>query len=343
MRTLSFIFCLLALPTLYAGDAQAQDFYKGKTITFLVGSGAGGGYDVYARVYAQNVVKHIAGHPLIIIKNMPAAAGLAAASALYTLPEKDGLTIAALPNGAAMDALFGNAGARFDSLRFNWIGSIGKLQNICATWHLSSIKTIEQAQEREVIVAGAGATSNTAIVPKILNELIGTKFKVIVGYDPTGGLNKALEGGEAEGICGLSWSTLKASRPDWIRDKMLNVIVQMGLQKLPDLPDVPSVMDMVRDDEARKVLELILIRQEMGRPIATNPDVPFDRVAILRKAFNETMDDADFRADSARLGLEIDPLTGKDIQDLLEKAYAAPKPIIARAAHLVDPTLQDAK
>jgi tripartite-type tricarboxylate transporter receptor subunit TctC len=337
MRALSFIYSLVLACAVHAGHAQAQDFYKGKTITFLVGSGAGGGYDVYARVYAQHVVAHMPGQPVIIIKNMPAAAGLAAASALYTAPEKDGLTIAALPNGAAMDALFGNPGARFDSLRFNWIGSIGKLQNVCATWHLSPIKTIAQAQSTEVIVAGAGATSNTAIVPKIINELIGTKFKVIVGYDPTGGLNKALEGGEAEGICGLSWSTMKASRPDWIRDKMLNVIVQMGMQKLPDLPDVPSVLDLVHDDEARNVLELILIRQEMGRPIATSPDVPKERVNLLRQAFDATMKDANFRADSERLGLEIDPLSGHEIEALLHKAYAAPEKIIARAAALVDP------
>ena len=182
------------------------------------------------------------------------------------------------------DPLAGNAQARFDSLKMNWLGSIGKLQNVCATWHTSTVKTIKAAQERETIVAGAGATSNSALMPRIINELIGTRFKVIAGYDPTSGLNLALERGEAEGICGLSWSTIKASRPHWIKDRLLNVIVQVGVEKLPDLPDVPGALDLVRDPAKRQVLELILIRQEIGRPIVLPPGVPADRVAALRRA-----------------------------------------------------------
>src|SRR5262249_7915364 len=195
--------------------------------------------------------RHFRGNPAIIAKNMRAAAGLAAASTLYTTADKDGSTIAAFTNGAAMEPLFGNTSARYDAQKFNWLGSIGKLQNVCATWHQSPVKTIDAARAREVIVAAAGATSNTAIVPKALNALIGTKFKVIAGYDTGAGLTLSIERGEAEGICGLSWSTIKASRPHWIRDKLLNIIVQMGLQKLSDLPDVPSALDLVTDPENR--------------------------------------------------------------------------------------------
>jgi tripartite-type tricarboxylate transporter receptor subunit TctC len=304
----------------------------------LVGSAVGGGYDIYGRVFARHMSRHIPGNPTIIVKNMPAAAGLAAASALYATADKDGSVIAAFTNGAAMDPLFGNPGARFDAQKFNWLGSIGKLQNVCATWHESPVKTIEVTRAREVIVAAAGATSNTAIVPKTLNALLGTRFKVIGGYDAGTGLTLAMERGEAEGICGLSWSTIKVSRPHWIRDKLLNVIVQMGLTKLADLPDVPSALDLVTDPENKQVLELILIRQEAGRPFAAPPDVPADRVAALRQAFEATLVDPEFRAEAEKAQLEIEPLTAREIEQFLAKAYASPKPIVQRAGALVEPS-----
>jgi hypothetical protein len=236
-----------------------------------------------------------------------------------------------------MDPLFGNPGARFDARKLGWIGSIGKLQNVCATWHESPIRTVAAAREREVVVAAAGATSNTAIVPRVLNTLLGTRFKIVAGYDPGAGLNLALESREVEGICGLSWSTLKASRPDWIRERKLNVILQMALEKLPELAEVPSALDLVADSAARKVLELILIRQEMGRPLVAPPGVPAERLAALRDAFAATMKDADFRAEAQRLLLEIDPLDGEAIAKLLAGAYAAPRAVVVRAATLVEP------
>jgi tripartite-type tricarboxylate transporter receptor subunit TctC len=314
-----------------------EEFYRSKSITMLVGGGAGGGYDTYARIFARHLAKHIPGNPNIIAKNMPAAAGLAAASTLYTTADKDGATIAAFTNGAAMDPLFGNASARYDAQKFNWLGSIGKLQNVCATWHLSPVKTIAAARTREVIVAAAGATSNTAIVPRALNAVIGTRFKVIAGYDTGAGLTLAVERREAEGICGLSWSTMKASRPQWIRDKLLNVIVQLGLEKLPDLPEVPAALDLVTDPEKKKVLELILIRQETGRPLAAPPGVPADRLAALRTAFDETLKDPEFVAEAERAQMEIDPLSATQIDKLLADAYATPKEIVQQAAELIDP------
>jgi tripartite-type tricarboxylate transporter receptor subunit TctC len=321
----------------HAGAQTVEEFYKSKPITMLVGSAAGGGYDIYGRVLARHMSRHIPGNPGIIVKNMPAAAGLAAASALYATAEKDGSVIAAFTNGAAMDPLFGNPGARFDAQKFNWLGSIGKLQNVCATWHLSPVRTIEAARSREVIVAGAGATSNTAIVPKTLNALIGTKFKLIAGYDAGTGLTLAMERGEAEGVCGLSWSTIKVSRPHWIRDKLLNVIVQMGLNPLPDLPDVPSALDLVTDPEKKDVLTLILIRQEAGRPFAAPPGVPAERIAALRRAFEATLVDPDFRADAEKAQLEIEPLTASEIEQFLAMAYGAPPAIVRKAAALVEP------
>jgi tripartite-type tricarboxylate transporter receptor subunit TctC len=321
------------------GLAQtAEEFYRNRSITMLVASGVGGGYDTYARTFARHAVKHLPAAAAIIAKNMPAASGLAAANSLYNSSDRDGGTIAALTNGAAIEPLFGNPGARYDALRLNWLGSIGKLENVCATWFRSPVRTIEAAREREVTVAAAGATSNTAIVPRVLNALIGTKFKLVAGYDTGSGLTMAIERGETEGICGLSWSTMKASRPHWIRDHKLNVIVQMGLQKLSDLPDVPSALDLLSDPDSKQLLELILIRQEAGRPFAAPPDVPADRLSALRRAFDATMRDPDFLAEARKLQMEVDPLSAIEVERLLAAAYQTPKRIVRRAAELVEPS-----
>jgi tripartite-type tricarboxylate transporter receptor subunit TctC len=337
----AILLCAIAASTLGAASARAQDvFFKGRQITFLVGAGAGGGYDAYYRTFARYFVHHLPGEPTIVPKNMPAASGLAAANALYTSADRDGATIAAFPNNIPMDPLFGNPGARYDAQKLNWLGSIGKLENICATWITSAVKTIAQAREREVIVAAAAATSNSAIMPKVLNALLGTRFKPIIGYDPGSGMTLALESGETEGVCGLSWSTIKAARPHWIKDNKLNVIVQLALATLPELPGVPSALDLVTDPVKKQVLGLILIRQEVGRPVAAPPGVPADRLAALRRAFDATMRDPQFLAEAERLELEIEPLNAAQIDKLLADAYASPKAIVQQAAELIEPAAQ---
>ena len=328
------------LPAASALAQTPEGFFKGRQITFLIGAGAGGGYDAYFRTFARYVVHHIPGNPSIVPKNMPAASGLAAANTLYTSSDRDGATIGAFPNNIPMNTLFGNPGARYDARKLNWLGSIGKLENVCATWITSPIKTIAQAREREVIVAAAAATSNSAIMPKVLNALIGTKFKIVSGYDPGSGMTLALESGETEGVCGLSWSTIKAARPQWIKNDKLNVLVQLGLAKLPELPNVPSGLDLVSDPVKKQVLELILIRQEIGRPLAAPPGVPADRLEVLRQAFDDTMKDPEFLAEAAKLQLEIEPLDAHAIDTLLANAFASPKAIVAQAAELVEPAAQ---
>jgi hypothetical protein len=211
---------------------------------------------------------------------------------------------------------------------------MGKLENICVTWQGSPITRIEQAKTREVPVSASGATGNSAIMPKIVNQFLGTKFKVIGGYTEGSGVTLALERHEVDGVCGLSYSTLKTMRPDWFRDKKLNIILQIGLHKLKDLPNVPSALDLVSDPDSKRVLELILIRQEMGRPFALPPGTPANRAGVLRSAFDATLKDPQFLAEAGKLQLEIDPLTGSEIEGLLKTAYAAPKPIVARAAQL---------
>jgi tripartite-type tricarboxylate transporter receptor subunit TctC len=327
--------CLLAAGwTAHASAQTAQDFYKGKQITMLVASVAGGGYDTYARTLARHMSKHIPGNPVIVPKNLPGAGGLVGASTLYNSASRDGLTFAALTNGIALDPLFKKYPGRFEPLKLTWLGSIGKLMNVCVTWYTSPVKTIQQAQARQVIVSASAATSNSVMMPKIANALLGTKFKVVTGYADTD-VTLAMERGEVEGVCGLAYTTLKATRPEWFRDSKLNILLQIGLTKFRDLPDVPSAFDLVSNPESRKILELILIRQEMGRPFAAPPGVPADRVALLRAAFDATLKDPEFLADARRLQMEIDPLEGTDIEKLLKQAYSAPEAIVAKAAALV--------
>jgi tripartite-type tricarboxylate transporter receptor subunit TctC len=335
MARFAFVLAYFAVLAASAGaGAQPQEFYKGKQISMLVSTAAGGGYDTYARTLARHMAKYIPGNPTIVPKNMPGADGAIAASTLYNNTPSDGLTFAALTNGIAMDPLFGRFVGRFDAQRFSWIGSIGKLMNVCVTWQTSAVKTIEQARQREVIVSASGATSNSVMMPKIANQLLGTKFKVITGYaDPD--VTLAMERGEVEGVCGLAYTTLKATRPQWFRDNKLNILLQIGLTKFPDLPNVPSALDLLSNPADRRVLELILIRQEMGRPFAAPPGVPAERLAILRRAFDATLKDPAFLSDAARLQMEIDPLNGAEIEALLAKAYSSPKDVVAAAAKLV--------
>ncbi len=313
-------------------SAGAAPYYQGKQVVMVVASGAGGGYDTYARALVRYMTKYIPGNPAIVAKNVPGAGGLIAANSLYNATLPDGLTFAALTNGAAMDPLFGETAARFDARKFNWLGSMGKLENICVT-RPGAITSIEQARTREVTVAASGATGNSAIMPKIINRFLHTKFKVIGGYTEGSGVALALERGEVDGVCGMSYSTLKTTHPDWFRDHRVNVILQIGLNKLKELPNVPSVLDLVSGHD-RDVLELILIRQEMGRPFALPPGVSADRIAALRRAFDATLKDPGFTAEAQKLNLELDPLTGEEIAGLLQKAYGAPKAVIAEAAEL---------
>jgi len=315
----------------------ADEFYRGKQITMIIAGGVGGGYDLYARTFARHYGKNILGSPQIIPKNIPAAGGLAGTNAVFTNPEQDGLTIGALTSSITLDPLFGAPGARFDSLQLNWIGSLGKLQNVCITLHTSRIKTVQDLKDNIVVMGGSGATSDSAVMPRVLNALLGTKIRLIPGYDAGAATEMAVERGEIEGICGLGWSTLKAARPDWIRDQKLNVILQMGMKKHQELPNVPMAQDFVVDPVKKRILELILLRQEIGRPFAAPPNIPAERLKALRIGFEKTIGDPNFRKEADQVLMEIDPLNGKEITELLHQAYGAPAHIVKQASELVIP------
>jgi len=296
-----------------------------------VGSGGGGGYDAIARLVARHMTRYLPGNPSFLIKNMPTAAGVAAANFLYNSAPRDGSVILAAQNASLMLPLYDSPVAHFDPRKFEWIGSTDKQQAVCVTWFTSPIKSIEDAKARDVPVAATGISAGPGIYPKILNALFGTRFKIISGYD-TGSMRLALEKGEVEGICGLAWQTYKAVSFDWIENKKLNVIVQMGLTKNRELPDVPLALDLLKNPDDRKVLELIVLVQEFGRPFLAPPGVPADRMALYRRAFEAVLKDPQFQAESAMQRLSIDPLDGRQIEALIARAYAAPKAIRDRAA-----------
>ena len=330
------LFLLACNPVLAQSDDAA--FYKGKQITMIIGGGVGGGFDVYARAAAQFMPKHIAGNPTIVPKNLPAGFGVAAANALSNTVEKDGLTFAAFTQAAAFEPLLGTANAKYEPEKFGWLGSMGKLQNVCTTWHQNDAKTLEDLRRKEVMVGASGATGDTALLPNILNEMLGTRLRVVNGYEPGMGIVMAVERGEIAGVCGLAWSTIKASKPDWVRDKKLNVILQLGLSKVSELPDVPMAIDLVKDPTDKAVLQLILVRQEMGRPFAAPHGILPHRLAILQAAFERTMKDPEFVAYAEKLQLEIDVLTGEEVRKLLVQAYASPPNVVAKARKLLQPS-----
>ena len=317
------------------GDAMAQStapLYGGKQIRMVVASGAGGGYDTYARFLARHLSRHIAGNPGIISQNMPSAAGMAATNWAYSAAApKDGTVILATYNSLLAEPLYGNSAARYDPLKFETVGSISKQQNICATWHTSPIKTIEQAKATEVTVSATGATGDSASLPRILNAVIGTKFKIIIGYGTTE-QRLAVERGEVDGVCGLSYSTLKAASSDWIQNHRINILIQTGAKAQADLAKVPLLIDLVANPEDKKVIELLSFAQEMGRPFVMPPDTPKEMVAVIRRAFDATLKDPLFLADADKALLEVDPVTGEEMEQLLKRAYAAPKSLVRKAA-----------
>jgi tripartite-type tricarboxylate transporter receptor subunit TctC len=325
--------CLFA-SVLWSAGASADsvaDFYKKHDLDMYVGSGAGGGYDVYARLFARDYARFIPGHPNIVVKDMPGAAGLKATNYVYNIAPKDGSSLLATFNTVLMEQLYGDPGVQFDPRKFSWIGSMGKQTGVCITWHTTGVKTLDDARKREVTAGATGGNATPTIFPKILNKYFGTKFKVITGYTTTG-VRLALEKGEVQAICGISYQTHMAVSPQWFEKHEVNVLVQLGLTKNPSLPGVPLAIDMLKDKNSRAVFKLIVSPQEFGRPIVGPPGIPANRLKALRTAFTKTMKDKEFLAHAKKAKLAIEPIYHTEIENILKDAYAAPKSVVAEAA-----------
>lgn len=326
----------IALATLsVAATAHADDFYRGKTLHIVVASDAGGGYDSYARALAQYYHQHIPGEPTVVVQNMAGAGGITATNWAYNVAPKDGTTIVLSQRGVPFFPFFGNAAAKFDPTKFNWIGNMNQEIGALAMWGTSKVKTLDDAR-KQVSVLGASGPNDSQTYPALMNNTLGTQFKIVSGYPSITAVQLAMERGEVDGIS-QSWSSLKVDKADWVQNNKINVMVQIGGQKHPDLQNVPLIMDFVQGDENKAIWRVMLALATLGRPFAAPPDVPADRVAILRKAFDITIKDANFVADMTKSKRELTPVSGEAMQKLIADVAATPKDILGKIDRLTTP------
>src|ERR1700722_10361552 len=324
---------VLALP---ARAQSVADFYRGRTVTISVGLSAGGGYDLHARVLARFFGKHLPGAPAVVVKNAPGAGGLTLVNALYSTLARDGTELATFERGILLEPLLDTAQARFDPLRFSFIGSTDNDTSTCLSWHTSAVKTMEDVMRRELIVGGTGSTAIANTFPRVLNAALGTKFRVIPGYPGANDALLAMERGETQGFCSLGFATLEAIRPGWMRDHKVNIFVQLALKKSSEHPEVPLALDFAKTDADRQAIALIVSPNLFARPFAAPPGVPADRLEALRKAFDETVTDPDYLAEAKARGLHVELVTGAELDDVLRRLYATPKEIVTRVKEAVN-------
>lgn len=315
-------------------DAAAE-FYKGKTIELIVGYGVGGGYDAYGRLVGRHLGNFIPGSPTVVVKNLDGAGGLRLANQLYVSLPQDGTVIGTIGRGVGFEPLFKTAAAKFDGTRFGWIGSANDEVSLCVSVASSGIATFDDLLKKELVISGTGASNESDQFPKVLNATLGTRMKLVSGYPTGNGVNLAFERGETQGRCGWSYSSIKTTHSQWLTYKRLNLLVQISFKKHPELPHVPLVMDLARNEKQRQIYQLIFARQVLGRPFLTTPNVPADRLAALRKAFMDTMNDKTFLADAQRMRAEITPVSGDEVQRIVNQIYAAPPEIAAKAGELM--------
>jgi tripartite-type tricarboxylate transporter receptor subunit TctC len=329
-----FIPSLAVILAAVASPAHAdsvEDFYKGRTITVLIGYSPGGSYDAAGRVLAHYMGRHIPGNPSLVPQNMPGAGTLNLVNYLYNVSPKDGTAFGIFARGMAMEPLIGGTNAKFDATKLTWIGSAANEISLCATYATSPVKSWNDALTKEFTVAGNGSGSDPDVFANVLRNRFGVKDRLISGFPGSAEISLAMERGEVDGRCGWSWSSIKAEKSQWLADHKLNLIVQLALEKAADLPNVPLITELATDDRQRQILKLIFSRQTMGRPFAGPPGVPADRAAALRNAFDLTVQDPEFLAEAEKRGLEINPVSGRDIEKLLAELYQTPRDIVAEA------------
>ncbi len=321
-----------------AGAAYAQsaaEFYRGKTVDMFIGYRTGGGYDIYGRIVARHIGRHIPGQPNVVVKNLDGAGGLRVANHFAQVAPRDGTAIAITGRNAAFEPLFGNKLAQYDGQKFSWLGSANKEVSLCVSMKGSDVLTYDDLLSKELIIAGTGAANETDQIPKVINAVLGTKFKLIPGYPSGNGLTLAMERREVHGRCGWSWSSIKSTHPHWVKSGEFNMLVQVGLEKHPELPNVPLIIDVAKTAEQKEVLRVLFASLVLGRPFFTTPDVPADRLAALRKAFMDTLADPQFLAEADKTQLEVNPVSAEEIERLVAEIYKSPAHIVEQAGELM--------
>jgi tripartite-type tricarboxylate transporter receptor subunit TctC len=312
-------------------QSAAQSFFAGKQITFICGAAVGGGYDALARLVARHLGRLIPGNPTVIVQNMPAAGSLAAANLIANTAPKDGLTFALIQRGMLSTRLINPTSMRFDLAKLNWIGNLSSEVGLAFAWYTSKHKTAQDLFEKELIVGGHTGV-DPELTPRLYNAVLGTKFKIVTGYNGTTDIGLAIERGEVEGIGDWSWSSLKKQKPDWIRDHKITLLLQSALQNDPELPDVPNALTFAKTDQDRKVIELFLTQKKVARPLIAPPGVPPERLAMLRNAVAALASDPQFLADAERSGLEADPISGAAVDQVVALIAATPPDVADRYA-----------
>jgi len=306
----------------------------GRSVQMIIGFGPGGGYDLWGRTVGRYIGRHLPGNPNVVPQNMPGAGSYVAASYIYNIAPKDGSVLGIIARDAALGPISGAAGARFDPVRLSWIGTPTKETNVCIAYRTAAVKTVQDLLAKPLILGDTGPGTGTRSYPKALNELIGTKFKLVGGFPASSDVFLAMERGEVEGIC-ESLDSIKIRRPDWIATRTISILFQGGAAPNPELKDVPFVRDLARGEEQKQAIEFLYAGQGIGRPFVAPPELPSDRLAMLRAAFDATMKDPDFIAETRASKLDLEPEDGAHLAALIAKIYATPKPIVDKVTALI--------
>jgi tripartite-type tricarboxylate transporter receptor subunit TctC len=328
---ISVLMALLPAATGARADSVA-DFYRGRTVEVYVGYSTGGGYDIYARALARHMGRFIPGNPTLVPKNMEGAGSLRLANWIANAAPRDGSVFGTIGRGTSFDPILGQPGAQFTATDLTWLGSMNQEVSICASWFDSGVNTYQDLLTKELPVGAVSNNDDTGQFARVMNAVLGTKMKIVTGYPGGNDVVLAMERGEVKGRCGWSWSSVIAAHAAWWKEKKINVLVQLALAKHPDLPDVPLVTDLAKNEAQHQMLRMIFARQVMGRPFVAPPGVPAERVAALRKAFMDTMADKEFRIDAEKAKLEINPVDGGKVEELVREIYATPADVAKQAA-----------
>jgi tripartite-type tricarboxylate transporter receptor subunit TctC len=316
--------------------AHAQsvaEFYRGKTVNVMIGVGVGGEYDLQARLVARHIGKHIPGNPNVVPQNMTGAGGINMANHLYNTMPRDGTAIGMMGNNFPATQAVGGKSVKFDTGKMQWLGTIAPVVETMAVWHTAGARTVDGLRKQEIVAGASGRGAITYFYPTMMNAFLGTKFKVVTGYPGGNQINLAMERGEVEAR-NNTWSSWKATRAAWLKDKLITVVAQAG-PRAKDL-DAPSVEELARTPDDRLIIELIVSGTQLGRPLATTPDVPADRLSALRHAFRLTMRDPEFLKDAAQMNFEVNPVLGEPMQKIVEKILSTPKPLAMRAKEFLE-------
>jgi tripartite-type tricarboxylate transporter receptor subunit TctC len=332
-RLIAAVACGLWAASAAVAQDSVEPFYKGKSIQLIVGSSAGGGYDTYARLFARHAGSAIPGNPSIVPQNMTGAGSNRAAGYVYSVAPKDGTVIGAIFPGAVVQPLLGEQAVQHDPSKFNYVGNANSDVYVCFVRTDAPVKSFKDALTQELIVGASNEGGTTRDLPLMLNNLIGTKFKIVTGYAGSREITLALERGEVQGVCGIGWTGIEAMHPHWFARDIIRPLVQLSVKGHPDLHKrgVPTTLEFARTDDERQVMELVYSQGVFGRPFVLPPGVPANRVAALRKAFIDTMRDAKVQAEAQRMKLDVEPTAGDELQAIVTRVYATPAHVVERA------------